>query len=768
MYKILDKTQLAANIFRLQVEAPFIAGKHRPGQFVMIRVDEKGERIPLTVACADPKAGAITIIFQVAGRTTEKLSALNRNEYISDVAGPLGHPTEVKKFGTVVCIGGGLGIALIFPLIKAMKEAGNKVISVISAKNKDLLILADEIKKFSDEVKIATDDGSLGYRGFPTDVLNTVIKSGEHIDLVLAVGPIPLMAAISEVTRPCGIKTVVSLNSIMVDGTGMCGGCRVSVGGQTKFACVDGPEFDGHKVDFKELAGRMRIYEKEEKASCKPVLGEKVHQGICQAAVKPAVNGNVPRQEIAEQPSAIRRTNFHEVAFGFTPDQARLEAGRCLQCKKPKCQEGCPVRINIPVFIGHIQKGEYAKAIRVIKESSCLPAVCGRVCPCEDNCEKGCILGNKGEPVAVGALERFASDMETVSGKIEFPAIADKKGVKVAVVGSGPAGISCAGDLAKMGYEVALFEIFHKAGGVLIYGIPEFRLPKAIVDREIEYLKAIGVEIKLNNAIGKLFTIDELFTQGYKAVFAATGAGLPVFLGLPGENLNGIMSANEFLTRSNLMKAYAPSYETPILRKDKVVVIGGGNVAMDAARTAIRLGAKEVTVVYRRSREELPARPIEAEHGEKEGLKFIFLAAPAAFNGGPDNWVREIRCQRMRLGEPDRSGRRRPVVIPGEEFILEAEEVIIAIGNGPHPLVPQTTPDLKIDEWGNIVACEATGKTSKKGFFAGGDIVTGSATVISAMGAGRRAAKAMDEYVNHELKKNEIGQGARDLAGNKI
>lgn len=747
MYKILSKEKLALNIFRMEIEAPFIAGKRRPGQFVMIRVDEKGERIPLTMAEADSKAGTITIIFQVVGRTTEKLAGLNKGGFISDVAGPLGHPTEVKKFGTVACVGGGLGIALIYPLIQAMKGAGNKVISIISARTRDLLILLEEIKDLSDEVKIATDDGSLGYHGFPTDLLSETIKAGEHIDLVLVVGPIPLMAAISEVTRPYNIKTMVSLNSIMVDGTGMCGGCRVSVGGETKFTCVDGPEFDGHKVDFKELAGRIRVYEKEEKIGKESAAETDEHPGICKATIRPEVDGKIPRQKMAEQPASIRRKNFHEVAFGFTPEQAHLEARRCLQCKKPKCQEACPVHIDIPAFIASIEAGNLPQAIRLIKEESCLPAVCGRVCPAEDNCEKNCILGKKGEPIAVGTLERFASDMETASGKVEIPTIAEKKDIKVAVVGSGPAGISCAGDLARMGYAVTLFEIFHKAGGVLIYGIPEFRLPKAIVEREIKYLEKIGVEIRVNSAIGKIFTIDELLSQGYKAIFVATGAGLPTFLGLPGENLNGIMSANEFLTRSNLMKAYDPQYETPIPRKNKVAVIGGGNVAMDAARTAIRLGAKEATVVYRRSREELPARPIEAHHGEEEGLKFMFLTAPISFKGGADNWVKEMRCQRMKLGEPDESGRRRPMPIPGDEFTMEIEEVIIAIGNGPHPLVSQTTPDLKINKWGNIIADEETAKTSKQGVFAGGDIVTGSATVISAMGAGRKAAKAMDEYV---------------------
>ena len=717
MYKILSKTKLAPKIFRMLIKAPDISRKRLPGQFVIIRVDENGERIPLTIAGVDTKAGSITIIFQAVGRTTEQMALLEEGDFIKDVAGPLGKATHVKKFGTVVCIGGGLGIALVSPLIKAMKEAGNKVISILSAKTKELLILHDEIKKISDEFKTATDDGSAGYHGFPTQVMNSIIKEGKEINLVLAVGPVPMMQAISAVTKPHNIKTVVSLNSIMVDGTGMCGGCRVTVGGETRFTCVDGPEFDGHKVDFKELTQRLRIYEKEEKGKTSGVKDIK---------------------------------NFHEVAFGFTRKQAILEAERCLQCKKPKCRDGCPVNIDIPAFIAQITKGNFANAIRVIKESSCLPAVCGRVCPAEDQCEKSCILSKKGKPVAIGALERFASDMEMASGKMELPAIKERKDIKAAIVGSGPAGVTCAGDLARMGYRVTLFEAFHKAGGVLIYGIPEFRLPKDIVQREIDYLGKIGVDVKLNSVIGKIFTIDELLKNGYKAVFIGTGAGLPVFLGVPGENLNGIMSANEFLTRSNLMKAYDAQHETPIPCKEKVAVIGGGNVTMDSARTAIRLGAKEVTVVYRRSRKEMPARPCEVRHGEEEGIKFHFLANPLSFTGGSDNWVKSMKCQRMKLGEPDDSGRQRPVPIPGDEFTLDVDEVIIAIGNGPNPLVPATTPGLDTNKWGNIIADTDTAKTSKEGVFAGGDIVTGSATVISAMGAGRLAAREMDKYINEQ------------------
>ena len=746
MYKILSKTKLAHKIFRMEIEAPDIAQKRLPGQFVMIRADEKGERIPLTIAGADTKTGTITIVFQVVGRTTEQIAALEKGGFIQDIAGPLGKATQVKKFGTVVCVGGGLGIALAYPLIKAMKEAGNKVISILSARTKDLLFLIDEIRQISDELKLATDDGTCGYHGFPTQILDSIIKEGTEINLVLAVGPVPMMQAVSALTQPHNIETIVSLNPIMIDGTGMCGGCRVTIGGETKFTCVDGPEFDGHKVDFKELSQRLRVYEKEEKTKTSGIKEDCA--GACKAEILPEVKGKAPRQKMAEQPAHIRAKNFQEVASGFTREQALLEAKRCLQCKKPKCRDGCPVNIDIPAFIDQIVKENFASAIRIIKESSCLPAVCGRVCPAEDQCENKCILSKKGQAVAIGTLERFASDMEMASGKIEIPEIKERKNIKAAIVGSGPAGVSCAGDLARMGYSVTLFEAFHKAGGVLIYGIPEFRLPKAIVQREIDYLGKIGVEVRLNSVIGKLFTIDDLFNKGYRAVFVGTGAGLPMFLGIPGENFNGVMSANEFLTRSNLMKAYDARYETPIPCKEKVAVIGGGNVAMDSARTAIRLGAEEVTVVYRRSREEMPARPCEVHHGEEEGIKFHLLASPLSFTGGSDNWVKAMKCQRMKLGEPDASGRRRPVPIPGDEFTLNVDEVIIAIGNGPNPLVPQTTPGLDTNKWGNIIADPATAKTSKDGVFAGGDIVTGSATVISAMGAGRLAAKEIDKYIN--------------------
>ncbi len=456
----------------------------------------------------------------------------------------------------------------------------------------------------------------------------------------------------------------------------------------------------------------------------------------------------IPRQKMPEQDPKIRIKNFDEVPFGYTPELAKLEAGRCLQCKKPSCIEGCPVSIDIPGFISLILKEDFLGAARKIKEMNSLPAVCGRVCPQEDQCEKMCILGKKGEAVAIGRLERFAADFERAYGEFVMPQMEPSTGKKVAVVGSGPAGLTLAGDLIKKGHKVTIFEALHKAGGVLVYGIPEFRLPKAIVQAEVDYLKKLGVEIRTNMVIGKIYTVDELLADGYNAVFLGTGAGLPTFMNIPGENFNGVYSANEYLTRSNLMKAYLfPNYDTPIARGKKVAVLGGGNVAMDAARTALRLGADEVYIVYRRSKKELPARIEEVHHAEEEGIQFHFLTLPVEILGNEDGWVCGMRCQRMELGEPDESGRRRPMPVPGSEFVIEVDMVIVAIGTGANPLIPSTTPDLNTNKWGYIIADPETGATSKKGVYAGGDIVTGSATVILAMGAGRKAANAIHKYL---------------------
>ncbi len=739
--EIVERKQLAPSLTLFKLYTPEIANRVKAGQFVVLRADDYAERIPLTVAEHDREKGTITVIFQVVGTSTRKLDKFQQGEVILDVVGPLGKASHIEKFGTIVCIGGGVGIAPVLPIAKALHEIGNNVISIIGARTKEMLILEDEMKAASDQLFVTTDDGTYGRHGFVTDELKRLIEAKTPIDEVIAIGPVIMMRAVSEVTRSHHIKTIVSLNSIMVDGTGMCGGCRATIGDEVKFVCVDGPEFDAHQVKFDELVLRQQMYEREERRAlwhhqCK--LWEEE-----EALRKVKVREPMPMQE-----PKIRIQNFNEVALGYTREQARREAARCLQCKKQPCVSGCTVEIDIPAFIAKIKEGDFMGAIHKIKEKNNLPAICGRVCPQEDQCEKVCVLAKKGQPIAIGRLERFAADYEFTQGDIRVPNPPPKTGKKVAVIGAGPAGLTVAGDLAKMGHDVTIFEALHKAGGVLVYGIPEFRLPKSIVQIEVDYVRKLGAEIEPNMIIGKSLTIDELLNDNYDAVFVGTGAGLPYFLGVPGENLNGVYSANEFLTRNNLMKSYLfPEYDTPVRVASNVAVVGGGNVAMDAARIAKRLGADHVYLVYRRSRTEMPARAEEISNAEEEGIELKLLTNPTRIIGDAKGWVKGIECIRMELGEPDASGRRRPVPIKGSEFILPVEVVISAIGQGPNPLLTKSTSDLELTKWGNIVADSETGKTSKKGVFAGGDIVTGAATVILAMGAGKKAAMAIDKYL---------------------
>lgn len=739
--EIVEKRDLAPSLTLFKLYVPDIAQKVKAGQFVVLRADDYAERIPLTVAEYDRKKGLITVIFQAVGSSTQKMAKYEKGQTLLDVVGPLGKPSHIEKFGTVVCVGGGVGVAPVLPIAKALFEEGNKVISIIGARTKDMLILEDEMRAVSTELYVTTDDGTYGHHGFVTDVLKQLIEKGEKIDEVVGIGPVVMMKAVSDVTRPYNIKTIVSLNTIMVDGTGMCGCCRATIGGETKFVCVDGPEFDGHQVDFKELVNRQKMYNREERRA----LWD--HQCKLEFQAK-QLKKTKRRERMPEQEPKKRIQNFNEVALGYTREKAIREASRCLNCKNMPCVEGCPVNIQIPLFIKKIKEGDFMGAIHVIKETNALPAVCGRVCPQETQCEQRCVLGKKGEPVAIGRLERFAADYEAQQGDIRAPEIAKPTGKKVAVIGAGPAGLTVAGELSKKGHDVTVFEALHKAGGVLVYGIPEFRLPKSIVQREVDYVSKLGAKIKVDVIVGQAVTMDELFAQGFDAIFVGTGAGLPYFLNIPGENLNGVYSANEFLTRSNLMKAYLfPEYDTPIRVGNKVAVIGGGNVAMDSARVAKRLGAENVYLVYRRSRAEMPARAEEAHHAEEEGIDFRLLTNPVRIVGDENGWVKGIEVVKQQLGEPDASGRRRPVDIPGSNYIIDVDVVIVAIGQGPNPILTQSGAGLELRKSGNIVADPETGKTSRKGVFAGGDIVTGAATVILAMGAGRKAAAAMDEYL---------------------
>ena len=739
--EILKKETLAPAIIRFDISTPLIARSVKPGQFVVVRADDYAERIPLTVVDHDPDQGFITLIVQVVGVSTRKMERLSVGDTFLDVVGPLGKPTEIKKAGTVVCIGGGVGVAPVYPITKALKNTGNRIISIIGAKSKGMLILEKEMRAVSDELYITTDDGTEGRHGFVTDELRRVIEENVKIDLVVAIGPGIMMKAVSDMTRKSGIPTVVSLNSLMVDGTGMCGCCRIRVGDQTKFVCVDGPEFDGHQVDFAELLKRAGMYAREEHRAlwdhaCRLLEAEK--------KLKKADK----REPMPKQDPKLRVQNFNEVALGYAKERAMREASRCLNCKKSPCIAGCPVDIDIPAFIGLIRQGDFIGAIHKIKEKNSLPAICGRVCPQEDQCEAVCVLAKKGQPIAIGRLERFVADYEFQLGDVRVPSLPSPTGKKVAVIGAGPAGLSAASDLVKMGHAVTVFEALHKSGGVLVYGIPEFRLPKWIVQRESEYVAKLGADIRVSHVVGRSTTIDGLLQNGYDAVFIGTGAGLPYFLKIPGENLNGVYSANEFLTRVNLMKAYLfPEYNTPIHYGRNIAVVGGGNVAMDSARTSLRLGAENVYLIYRRAREQMPARAEEIENAFEEGVQPHLLTNPIRILGNEKGWVSGIECIKMELGEPDASGRRRPVPKAGSEHTIEVDMVIMAIGQGPNPLLTTSTPDLALTKNGNIVADEETCKTSKKGVFAGGDIVTGAATVILAMGAGKKAAKAIDAYL---------------------
>ncbi len=785
MNKIVRKEQFSEKVFLLEIEAPLIAKSRKAGNFVIVRVGEKGERMPLTIAEADIERGTITLVVQKVGLSSTKLCNLNVGEYVTDVVGPLGNATHIEKFGTVICAGGGVGVAPMLPIIQALKKAGNRVLSVLAGRNKDLIILEDKVRECSDEVIIMTDDGSYGEKGVVTVGIEKFIQQEPHIDRVFAIGPPIMMKFSCLLTQKYNIPTDVSLNTIMVDGTGMCGACRLTIGGKTKFVCIDGPEFDGALVDWDEMFKRMGTFKQQELEEmehfeehldsvsgsvnrCSTAINaESAEASLPQQhasdpislltdnkaewrqelrkSMKPKERTQIERVKMPELDPVYRATTrTEEVNQGLTAEMAMTEAKRCLDCLKPTCVEGCPVNINIPSFIKNIERGEFLAAAKVLKNTSALPAVCGRVCPQEKQCESRCIHLKMNEPaVAIGYLERFAADYERESGQMALPEVEEANGIKVAVVGSGPAGLSFAGDMVKKGYDVYVFEALHEIGGVLKYGIPEFRLPNAIVDVEIDNLRKMGVHFQTDVIVGKTITIDELEADGFKGIFVASGAGLPNFMNIPGENAINIMSSNEYLTRVNLMDAANPKTDTPLNPAKEVLVVGGGNTAMDSCRTAKRLGA-HVTLVYRRSEAEMPARLEEVKHAKEEGIDFLTLHNPIEYIADEKGAVKQAVLQVMQLGEPDASGRRSPVPVEGKTVTLDVDQVVVAVGVSPNPLVPKSVAGLELGRK-NTIAVNDEMQSSHKMLFAGGDIVRGGATVILAMGDGRRAALNMDK-----------------------
>lgn len=764
MNKIISKQQYSEKVFCFDIEAPLIARSRRAGNFVIVRVDKNGERMPLTIADSDKVRGTIKLVVQKVGLSSTKLCNLNEGDFIADVVGPLGNPTHIEKYGTVICAGGGVGVAPMLPIMRALKDAGNRVLAVIAGRNKELVILEDEVKASSDELIIMTDDGSYGEKGVVTIGIEKFIQQ-EHIDKVFAIGPPIMMKFCCLLTQKYNIPTDVSLNTIMVDGTGMCGACRLTIGGKTKFVCIDGPEFNGAEVDWDEMFKRMSTFKTVEQEDMSRFQAHVCKDEGVQTAKNQSVNPiqqhhqeaqvvdlkakdriKIPRVSMPELDPIYRATTrLEEVNQGLTAEMAIREAQRCLDCKKPTCVEGCPVNINIPGFIKQIEKGNFLEAARVLKQTSALPAVCGRVCPQEKQCESRCIHHKmKSEPVAIGYLERFAADFERESGKTVLPELAPKNGIKVAVVGSGPSGLSFAGDMIKNGFEVYVFEALHEIGGVLKYGIPEFRLPNRIVEAEIDNLRKLGVHFQTDVIIGKTISIDELKAEGFQGIFVGSGAGLPNFMDIPGENALNIMSSNEYLTRVNLMDATNPSTDTPINLGKKVLVVGGGNTAMDSCRTAKRLGA-DVTLVYRRSEAEMPARIEEVKHAKEEGIKFLTLHNPKEYLTDENGAVKAAVLDVMQLGEPDQSGRRRPETT-GETITIECDQVIVAVGVSPNPLVPKSIEGLTLGRK-NTIAVNDQMQSSRKEIYAGGDIVRGGATVILAMGDGRRAAMNMSKQL---------------------
>ena len=794
MNKIIKKTQFSEKVYRFEIEAPLIARSCKAGNFIIIRVDDRSERVPYTIAKSNIEKGTLTMVVQEVGLSSSKLCRLNEGDSVHDIVGPLGTPSEIENYGTVICAGGGIGIAAILPILTALHQAGNRVISVLAGRTKELIIMEEDVRVNSDDVIIMTDDGSYGQKGVVTVGVEEVIKR-EHVDRVLAIGPPMMMKFTSLLAQRYHIPNYVSLNTIMVDGTGMCGACRLTIGGKTRFVCIDGPEFNGDEVDWTEMMERMGTFKEQEVNALKPLSHSQTQDKVAhedklietqeavssfqslesslnndsldddilsdklllndrnagwrkelRTSTKPKERVAISRVKMPELDPEYRATKrLEEENIGLTLEMAIQESRRCLDCANPSCVKGCPVNIQIPDFIKNIERGHILDAAKVLKQTSALPAVCGRVCPQEKQCESQCIhLKMNSESVAIGYLERFAADYERNSGQVSLPDKQSTNGIKVAVVGSGPAGLSFAGDMVKRDFEVYVFEALHEIGGVLKYGIPEFRLPNYIVDVEIDNLRHEGVHFITDTIVGKTITIEELEAKGFKGIFIGSGAGLPNFMGIPGENLINVMSSNEYLTRVNLMDAANPDSDTPLNIGKKVIVVGGGNTAMDSVRTARRLGA-EVTLVYRRGEKEMPARLEEVKHAKEEGIHFLTLHNPKEYLADEKGRVKAAVLDVMELGEADVSGRRSPVST-GKTIMIDCDQVIVAVGVSPNPLVPNSIKELELGRKNTIIVSEDM-QSSRKNIYAGGDIVRGGATVILAMGDGRRAAASMAEQL---------------------
>lgn len=749
-YKIIKKQVLNQNNILLNVYAPMVARAVKAGQFVIVMPFCDSERIPLAVSDWNSQNGTVTLIFSPIGETTTELSRLSEGDSICDVCGPLGKPSDVFKAEKVVVVGGGTGCAVALPIAKAFKKQGAKVIALLSFGDVQDIILKNEFYACADELSITIEDKQCEFSYNATMTLQEILeeneKAQEKIEQIFAVGSLDMMKNVCMIAKAYGVKTVVSMNAIMMDGTGLCGGCRISVDGKRKLACIDGPDFDGATVDFDELITANQRYADYEKHR---------REKSCNLLKNTA---QTDEGFLSDNASGL---NFDEAEQGFTKEQAVAEAKRCLHCKKPMCVSGCPINNDIPSFIAAIAQEKFEVAYEIINKTNSLPSVTGRVCPQELQCEGKCVLGIKGKPMAIGKLERFVADMHETSdrenvnnqdcvgtnilNKNDDAFSVKKDNVKVAVIGSGPCGLTAAGELAKAGCDVTVFEALHKAGGVLTYGIPSFRLPKNIVESEIQKLSNKGVKFVYNAVAGKTFTIDDLKKWGYKAIIVGSGAGSPKFMNIKGENLKGVSSANDFLMRINLMGAFKKHSKTPVFKGGHTIVVGGGNVAMDAACSALRLGSK-VTVVYRRTQKELPARRAEYENALKEGVEFLFLTNPVAVSGDERGCVKAITVQKMVMGSPDQSGRAAPVPVENSEYQIPCDRVIMALGTDPSPLIQQAASGI-FDSKGRIIVDDDCA-TATEGVFAGGDAVSGAATVVLAIKAGKKAAQSAIAYIN--------------------